>query len=120
LKKVKMLDWSKIDNDKDFQGLISHLSAIECRSPGFLPSSPYIGADGGYDAYTDYYAEEGLQGHICIQSKYTKHSNKEAFEYLRTEIPKELEKASKNNATHLILATNAELSIPYQQELLAP
>jgi hypothetical protein len=114
-----MLNWSRIDNDKTFQQLINHLASLECRSPGFLPSSPYIGPDGGYDAYTDHYFEEGLSGHICIQAKYTKHSNKEAFEYLQTEIPKELTKAKKNNATHLIIATNADLSVPYLQKLLA-
>ena len=46
-----MLTWDKIDNDKTFQRLINHLFALECNSPGFIPSSPYIGADGAWDGY---------------------------------------------------------------------
>ena len=84
-----MLDWSKIDNDIAFQRLISHLASLECRTPGFIPSSPYIGADGGYDAYTESYIDESLSGRICVQSKYTKHSNKEAYEYLQGQVKKE-------------------------------
>ena len=112
-----MLDWSKIDNDKTFQRLISHLVSLECRTPGFLPSSPYIGADGGYDAYVDNYPEEGLSGDICIQAKYTKHSLKKAYELLKGEVVKELDKAKRNKVSHVILVTNAELSVNYIKDL---
>ncbi len=114
-----MLDWSRIDNDKTFQRLISHLVSLECRTPGFLPSSPYIGADGGYDAYVDRYPEEDLSGDICIQAKFTKHSLKQAYDYLRGEVVKELDKAKRNNINYLILVTNAELNVPYITNLVA-
>ncbi|MCX5679053.1 MAG: hypothetical protein NTY76_08160, partial [Candidatus Omnitrophica bacterium] len=114
-----MLDWLKIDNEKTFQRLISHLVSLECHTPGFLPSSPYIGADGGYDAYVDNYAEENLSGDICIQAKFTKHSLKQAYEYLCNEVKKELIKADKNKITHLIIVTNAELNVDYIKKLTA-
>lgn len=114
-----MLDWSRIDNEKTFQRLISHLVSLECHTPGFLPSSPYIGADGGYDAYVDNYTEENLSGDICIQAKFTKHALKHAYEYLRSEVQKELIKADKNKIAHLIIATNAELSVGYIKDLVA-
>lgn len=114
-----MLDWSKIDNDKTFQRLVSHLISLECHTPGFLPSSPYIGADGGYDAYVDNYPEENLSGNICIQSKFTKHSLKKAYEYLRGEVKKELDKAKGNNISHVVLVTNAELKVGYIKDLVA-
>ncbi|MDP8263036.1 MAG: hypothetical protein P9M13_07015 [Candidatus Ancaeobacter aquaticus] len=113
-----MLDWTKIENPIIFQRLISQLVSLECHTPGFLPSSPYIGADGGYDAYVDKYPEENISGEICIQAKYTKHNLKDAYNILRTEMNKELKKAKKNRISHLILATNAELSIPYIKKLL--
>ncbi len=114
-----MLDWSKIDNDKTFQRLISHLVSLECRTPGFLPSSPYIGADGGYDAYVDNYPEENLSGDICIQAKYTKHSLKKAYELLKEEVVKEMDKAKRNKVSHVILATNAELNVNYIKGLVS-
>lgn len=114
-----MLDWSKIDNDKTFQRLISHLVSLECRTPGFLPSSPYIGADGGYDAYVDNYPEENLSGDICIQAKYTKHSLKKAYELLRGEVVKELDKAKRNKVDHVIMVTNAELNVDYIKDLIS-
>lgn len=40
-----MLNWEGIDNEKVFQRLVNHLFALECNSPGFIPSSPYIRAD---------------------------------------------------------------------------
>lgn len=114
-----MLDWSKIDNDKTFQRLISHLVSLECRTPGFLPSSPYIGADGGYDAYVDNYPEENLSGDICIQAKYTKHSLKKAYESLKGDVKRELDKAKANKVSHVILVTNAELNVGYIKDLIS-
>jgi len=115
----KMLDWGKIDNDKTFQRLVSQLVSLECRTPGFLPSSPYIGPDGGYDAYVKEYYEENLSGDTCIQAKYTKHSGKQAYNTLRAEVKKELKKAEINKISHLILVTNAELNIDYIKKLTA-
>ena len=43
------LDWSKIDNEKIFQRLSNHLFLLEVNRTYFIPSSPYIGADGGWD-----------------------------------------------------------------------
>jgi len=58
-----MLDWSRIDNEKTFQRLVNHLFALECNSPGFIPSSAYIGADGGWDGrYDGHYPPEGESG----------------------------------------------------------
>ena len=44
------LSWSKIDDEKTFQNLVNHLFFLECPSTfGFIPFSPYIGKDGGWD-----------------------------------------------------------------------
>ena len=82
-----MLIWDRIDNDKVFQRLINHLFALECNSPGFIPSSPYIGADGAWDGYyMGYYAYEKQAGLWSIQSKWTTKSLKEAHSSLRREL----------------------------------
>lgn len=107
-----MLDWSKIDNEKKFQRLVNHLFALECNSPGFIPSSPYIGADGGWDGWHQgYYPYDNLNGLYSIQSKWTTKSHKEAVKHLKKEIGKELIKAKENNVEHLRIATNAELKV---------
>lgn len=107
-----MLDWSKIDNENTFQRLINHLFALECNSPGFIPSSPYIGADGGWDGYfSGYYPDYKLDGLFSIQSKWTTKSHAEALKHLKAEIKKELNKARENNVDYLIIATNAELKV---------
>ena len=107
-----MLDWSKIDDDKVFQRLINHLFALECNSPGFVPSSPYIGADGGWDGYYDgYNPYENLRGTFSIQSKWTTKSYDDAEKHLKKEVRKELTKAKANNVQHLRIATNAELRV---------
>ncbi len=103
-----MLDWSLIDNDKTFQRLINHLFALECNSPGFIPSSPYIGADGGWDGlFKGSY--EGLKGSFSIQAKWTKKNFKPAMASLDQDVKKEIEKAVRNRDEHLRIATNAEL-----------
>jgi hypothetical protein len=94
IKVAKMLNWGMIDNDKVFQRLINHLFALECNSPGFIPSSPYIGADGAWDGYYNgYYPYEKRSGIWSIQSKWTTRSFKEAFSSLSTEVKKELKNA---------------------------
>jgi len=76
-----MLNWSKIDNEKTFQNLVNNLFFLECPSMfGFVPFSPYIGKDGGWDGkYEGCYPREGLEGRYCIQSKYTKHNLNDAM-----------------------------------------
>ena len=111
-----MLDWTKIDNEKTFQRLVNHLFALECNSPGSIPSSPYIGADDGLDYYYegDY---EGLKGKWSIQSKWTLKSFKSAASYLTGQIKEELKKAQSDKVNHLRIATNAELRVDQVRKL---
>ncbi|RLI02924.1 hypothetical protein DRO38_03365, partial [Candidatus Bathyarchaeota archaeon] len=106
-----MLDWTKIDNEKTFQNLVNHLFYLECPSIfGFIPFSPYIGKDGGWDGkYRGYYPKEKLKGLFCIQAKYTKHNLGKAMPSLIRWAKEELEKAKRNKVDHLRLATFAEL-----------
>jgi len=111
-----MLDWTLIDNDKVFQRLVNHIFALECNSPGFIPSSPYIGADGGWDgAYEGNY--EGLKGAFSIQAKWTKKNFNDAAYYLKAEINDEIKKALNNDVDHLRIATNAELRKKHVSDL---
>jgi len=103
-----MLDWSLIDNDKTFQRLINHLFALECNSPGIIPSSPYIGADGGWDgSFTGSY--ERLKGSFLIQAKWTKKNLNPAMPSLKKAVKEEIQKAVRKRVDHLRIATNAEL-----------
>ncbi len=112
------LDWSKIDNDKVFQRLVNHLFALECNSPGFKPSSPYIGADGGWDGrYDGYYPPERKKGKWSIESKWTKHSFNKAAKYLREQVKSAIRKANTNHVNHLRIATNAELRVEQVRNL---
>jgi hypothetical protein len=106
-----MLNWSKIDNEKTFQNLVNHLFFLECPSVfGFVPFSPYIGKDGGWDGkYEGHYPKEGLKGRYCIQAKYTKHNLNDAMPSLMRWAEEELKKAKKNQVDHLRLATCADL-----------
>lgn len=106
-----MLNWTKIDNEKTFQNLVNHLFFLECPSMfGFVPFSPYIGKDGGWDGkYSGRYPKEGLEGLYCIQAKYTKHNLNDAMPSLMQWAEEELEKAKKNKVDHLRLATCADL-----------
>lgn len=106
-----MLSWSKIDNDKTFQNLVNHLFFLECPSAfGFVPFSPYIGKDGGWDGkYEGPYPKEGLEGRYCIQAKYTKHNLNKAMQSLTQWAEEELEKAKRNQVDHLRLATCSDL-----------
>jgi len=116
-----MLKWELIDNDKVFQRLTNHLFALECHSPGFIPSSPYIGADGAWDgAFEGVF--EGEKGVFSIQAKWTQKSFDDAAAYLRQEIKKEIRKALGNKVNHLKISTNAELRVEHitQMESLKP
>jgi hypothetical protein len=113
-----MLNWEKIDNEKTFQRLVNHLFALECNSPGFIPSSPYMGADGGWDGYyKGYYSNEGIDSLWSIQAKWTKKSFKDAVSSLRPQIKDELKKAKDKKVDHLRIATNAELKVEQVIEL---
>ena len=105
------LDWSKIDNEKTFQNLVNHLFFLECPSVfGFVPFSPYIGKDGGWDGkYEGRYPKEDLAGRFCIQAKYTKNNLNDAMPSLTQWAKEELEKAKTNQVDHLRLATCADL-----------
>ena len=94
------LDWSKIDNEKTFQNLVNHLFFLECPSVfGFVPFSPYIGPDGGWDGkYEGYYPQEDLDGLYCIQAKYTKHNLNDAMPSLLQWSRDELKKAKAHRA----------------------
>lgn len=112
------LDWSRIDNYRIFQRLVNHLFALECNSPGFIPSSPCIGADGGWDGrYDGYYAPEKRSGKWSIEAKSTKHSLKDAMPHLKTQVKSALKKANKNGVKHLRVATNAELRVEQVRDL---
>lgn len=106
-----MLSWDKyIDNEKIFQRLINHLFSVECDSPGFIPSSPYIGADGAWDGrYVGFYPLEKKRGLYSIQQKYTKHSFNKAVAALKPQIKAALKEARLKGVEHLRVATNAEL-----------
>jgi hypothetical protein len=113
-----MLDWAKIDSDRTFQRLVNHLFAVECNSPGFIPSSPYIGADGGWDGYyLGEYPPEHEKDKWSIQAKWTTKSFEIAMPYLKQQVKKELQNAKKNQANHLRIATNAELKVNQVLEL---
>ncbi|HRZ95530.1 MAG TPA: hypothetical protein P5262_03105 [Candidatus Moranbacteria bacterium] len=107
---MEKLDWKKIDNDKKFQCLVNDLFALEINNPAFLASSPEIGADGGWDGrYIGKFM--GINGVWSFQSKQTKHDLTKAYQQLREELKKELEKAKKNKVDILLFATNADLTI---------
>ena len=113
-----MIDLAKIDNDKTFQRLVNHIFALECNSPGFIPSSPYIGADGGWDGFFEgSYPYENVSGKWSIQSKWTKKSFTEAVKHLKGEMKKEIQKALSNKVDHLRIVTNAELTVDQVKEL---
>lgn len=115
------LDWAKIDNEKTFQNLVNYLFFLECPSVfGFVPFSPYIGKDGGWDGkYQGRYPKENLEGRYCIQAKYTKHNLDAAMPSLKQWAKKELEKANRNQVDHLRLATCADLREEHITELEA-
>jgi hypothetical protein len=102
------LDWSKINNEKFFQRLSNHLFSFECGYSGFVPSSPYIGRDGGWDGrWKGFY--EGLTGVFSIQAKWTTKNFKNALTYLQSQVAEELKKARRQKVDHLIITTNAQL-----------
>ena len=105
-----MLDWNEIDNDKKLQRLVNDLFNFELGRPGYIPSSPYIGKDGGWDGrFTDSYL--GLRGVSCVQSKWTSHDFEKAYRSLREDVKRELIKAKRNKVNNLFIATNAELRV---------
>lgn len=111
------LRWELIDNDKIFQRLGNDLFVFEIGKPGYIPSSPYIGADGGWDGrFTDEYM--GVPGLSRVQAKWTQHNGKEAYNYLRQELNKELDGAKANGIDNLYFISNAKLTPDYIAELI--
>lgn len=114
------LAWDKISDDKIFQRLVNHLMAQEL--PLYIPSSPDIGADGGWDGFFEG-SFLGLKGKWCIQDKHTKHNLTKAYGFLKDSLlgtkskKGEIKKALENNVDFLLVVTNAELSIPIIQKL---
>jgi len=106
------LDWQHIGTWQEFQKLTNDLFALECGSPHFIPSSPLIGADGGWDGrYPGEFLDRG--GLWSIQAKHTSKSGQEALSWLKGEVKEELEKAEGNEVDYLLIATNAELRADY-------
>lgn len=116
---MNSLNWDKIDTNQKFQQLVNDLFLVEINHPGFIPSSPFMGADGGWDGrYNGMY--RGKTGLWSFQSKWTQKSFKDAFTTLRTALTGpdgELEKAKKNNVNFLVITTNAELKVDQVTEL---
>lgn len=104
------LDWGKITNDKDFQRLANDVVWFELGKPGFIPSSPYIGADGGWDGRNkgEYM---GIDGLWSFQAKFTEKSLDAAFEDLKAVVKDELDKARENKVDNLVIITKADLRI---------
>lgn len=120
------LDWTQIQDEKVFQRLINDLFAIEVGKPGFYASSPFIGADGGWDGMFNF-PYNGHTGLTSVQSKHTTQNHEGAKAFLKkgligtiTKTEKgELEKSKDNNVDNLYYCTNAELKVPHITELLA-
>jgi hypothetical protein len=112
------LDWSAINNDKVFQRLSNHLFQFEVNRTYFIPSSPYVGADGGWDGrWNGVYADN--TGLFSIQAKFTTKDHDDAKAYLDKEIKKELKKAKNQKVNHLIITTNANLRVNHITDLEA-
>ena len=118
------LDWTQIQDDKTFQRLINDLFAIEVGKPGFYASSPFIGADGGWDGRFDF-PYNGFTGLTSVQSKYTNQNHTGAMGFLKQGLSGsgakigELQKAHDNGVKNLYYCTNAELNVENANELVA-
>lgn len=118
------LDWTQIQDEKVFQRLINDLFAIEVGKPGFYASSPFIGADGGWDGMFNF-PYNGYTGLTSVQSKHTTQNHAGAKAFLKrgligTKTEKgELEKSKDNSVDNLYYCTNAELKVTDITELLA-
>lgn len=120
------LDWNIIKDDKRFQRLVNDLFAFETSLLQYIPSSPDIGADSGFDGYINAPIPFlSLSGKTSIQAKYIDVSEKpqtvrnrmKAYLLGGSGKQGEIQKAIDNNCENLILATNGLLSIPYKTEL---
>ena len=107
-----MVNLGKITNEKDFQRLVNHLFAIECNSPAFIPSSPYIGLIMvGMAALKGSIPMIIWRVYFLIQSKWTQKNFDEAESHLRSEINKEIKKAIENKVEHLHVPAASELEL---------
>lgn len=117
---ISNLDWGKIDDPKRFQRLVNDLFAFETKKLEFIPSSPDIGKDKGFDGRIDgaipFLNIE--QGKTMLQSKHllnhleqpAKVMAKVKSDLLGSKGKKgEIQKALDENCEILILATNGNL-----------
>lgn len=105
-------DWAKISSWEHLQWLVNDLVFYECQGNGITPSNPKMGADGGWDG--KYNGPLPLYGNIgvhSIQAKHTGKNYKSAASYFHQEIPREIKKAISSGVEHLVIATNANLSV---------
>lgn len=110
--------WATIASWQQFQRLLNDLVYYESHGVGIIPSNPNIGADGGWDgkfAGTLY----GTTGIHMLQAKHKGGSRVAAVRALRREIPGEITKAVAAGAEHLVVATNADLSVEQAENLQA-
>lgn len=110
--------WARIDTWQQLQRLLNDLVFYESQGQGILPSSPHIGADGGWDGkfVGTLFGHDGVH---MLQAKYHRGTPASAASALRAELPSEIAKAIAKGADHLILATNAELTVDQATDLEA-
>ena len=114
--------WERITSPAMLQNLVNDIVFYDKQGVNVTPSSPDIGADGGWDGrFNGEYL--GRQGEFCIQSK--RHTGKKtaAKNSLKSDLlgtrstRGEMEKAVANGVNHLVLATNTELDVNLIKEL---
>lgn len=110
--------WAQIATWQQLQDLANDLVFYEVQGIDIKPSSPRIGADGGWDGrYTGRLF--GKSGIHMVQSKHHQTTASRASDALRNEIPEEITKAIARGAQHLIIFTNAEMTVQQADELEA-
>lgn len=121
------LDWGKLTDWKRFQRLVNDLLAFEISDLKFIPSSPDVGIDGGFDGVImSDIPTMGLIGKTSLQAKFIASDSQPAKvrnqmkSYLVGTGSKlgEFAKAKNNGCQNLILATNGKLKVTHKLELL--
>ena len=108
--------WATISIWQKLQYLVNDLVFYESQGVGCNPSNPNMGADAGWDGKFSgvLYGNDGVHS---LQSKHTNKNYQPATTYLKGQIPGEVDKAIAAGAQHLVIATNANLSIPQVEAL---
>ena len=125
---ISNLDWSKIESFAQMQRLVNDLFAFETRMLEFIPSSPEIGADGGFDGLINGAEIPFLsipKSKTMLQTKYFRNHLKpaEVRDKIKSDLignaskKGEIQKAIDKNCDVLILATNGKLKPEYTSEL---